>query len=144
MNKNPPKKLFFCQKPTTTLIWIEIKMKTRSKTFKSLWKNYKYRFTPWIAFNLSKEAKKPKEVWNFDLVRICKWHLVLSSRIRIYKFILPFLPTFNKITYLLNTYRVSHSDMVFFKWLWGVEILRILIIYLLLHGPEGYPFVFHQ
>ena len=47
-------------------------MKTRLKTFKSLWKNYKYRFTPWIAFNLSKEAKKPKEVWNFDLVRICK------------------------------------------------------------------------
>ena len=47
-------------------------MKTRLKTFKNLWKNYKYRFTPWIAFNLSKEAKKSKEVWNFDLVKICK------------------------------------------------------------------------
>ena len=40
-------------------------------------------------------------------------------------------------------YRVSHSGMVFFKWLWGVERLRIFIIYLWLHGLEGYPFVFH-
>ena len=34
--------------------------------------------------------------------------------------------------------------MDFLKWLWGVEILRILMIYLWLHGHEGYPFVFHQ
>ena len=41
-------------------------------------------------------------------------------------------------------YRVSHSDMDFFKWLWGVGRLRILMIYLWLHGHESYPFVFHQ
>ena len=41
-------------------------------------------------------------------------------------------------------YRVSHSDMDFFKWLWGVERLRILMTYLWLHGHEGYPFVFHH
>ena len=39
-------------------------------------------------------------------------------------------------------YRVSQSDM-FFKWLWGVERLRILMIYLWLHGHKGCPFVFH-
>ena len=33
---------------------------------------------------------------------------------------------------------------IFFKWLWGVERLRILMIYLWLHGLEGYPFVFHH
>ena len=79
-------------------------MKTRLKTFKSLWKNYKYRFTPWIAFNLSKEAKKPKEVWNFDLAKICKWHLVFSSRMRIYKFIyLVFFASYFQQNYLFNT-----------------------------------------
>ena len=41
-------------------------------------------------------------------------------------------------------YRVSHSDMVFFKWLWRVEILIIFMVYLKLHSHEGYPFVFHQ
>ena len=41
-------------------------------------------------------------------------------------------------------YRVSHSDMDFLKWLWGVERLRILVIYLWLHGHEGYPFMFHH
>ena len=34
--------------------------------------------------------------------------------------------------------------MVFLKWLWGVEILRISIIYHCLYDHKGYPFVFHQ
>ena len=37
-------------------------------------------------------------------------------------------------------YRWSHSDMVKVKWIWGVERLRILMIYLRLHGHEGCPF----
>ena len=45
---------------------------------------------------------------------------------------------------LLLCYRVSHSDMVFLKWFWGVEMLRILMTYLWPHGHEGYPFVFHH
>ena len=29
------------------------------KNFKKIWKNYKYRFTPWLALNLAKKAKLP-------------------------------------------------------------------------------------
>ena len=32
-----------------------------------------------------------------------------------------------------SKHRVSHSDMVFLKWLWGVEKLRILMIYRVNH-----------
>ena len=41
-------------------------------------------------------------------------------------------------------YRVSHSDMDFENWLWGVEKLRNLMIYLWVHGQKGYPFLFHH
>ena len=41
-------------------------------------------------------------------------------------------------------YRVSHSDMDFFKWLKEVERVRILMIFLLLHDHKSYPFVFHH
>ena len=44
----------------------------------------------------------------------------------------------------MRIYRVSHSDMVESKRLWGVERVKILMIYLWLHGHEGCPFVFHQ
>ena len=30
----------------------------KMKTLKKAWKNYKYRFTPWIALNLNKQAQK--------------------------------------------------------------------------------------
>ena len=33
---------------------------------------------------------------------------------------------------------------IFFKWPWGVETLRILMVYLWLHDHESYPFVFHH
>ena len=47
-------------------------MKTRLKTLKRIWNNYKYRFTPWIALNLNKEAKKPKDLGSFNLNKLSK------------------------------------------------------------------------
>lgn len=47
-------------------------MKSQIQILKKLWKNYKYRFTPWIALNLAKEAKKSQEVSTLDFKEISK------------------------------------------------------------------------
>ena len=39
---------------------------------------------------------------------------------------------------------MSHSEECKVNQLWGVESLRILMIYLSLYGHKGYSFVFHQ
>ncbi len=56
---NACKRLYFAKNQLQMSFY---KMKTQIKTLKKLWKNYKYRFTPWIALNLGKEAKQSQKV----------------------------------------------------------------------------------
>ena len=42
------------------------------KQIKKLWKNYKYRFTPWLALNLAQKAKLPSDNQNVAMKQIEK------------------------------------------------------------------------
>ena len=48
--------------------------------FKRLWKHYKYRFTPWIAYNFMKQAKKVPKNSEYNKKELCDQLVKLLER----------------------------------------------------------------